>query len=337
MEASAWVDFLSATIRTSTPIALATLACTFSERAGVINIGIEGTMIASAFAGAVGTYFSGNAWVGMLMGMLTGALLASIIAVLSIYCNGDQVVIGIGINLLGPGLSYLIMYTLWGSRGTSPWLQGFSVIDIPLIKDIPYLSKIISGYNPTVYICLALVIIMHYVLYHTKYGLRIRAVGENPNVVATAGLDVYGLRTGAVIIGGLLAGIAGVSLSLGSLNVFTNGMTANRGFLAYAANRFGQWTPIGSYLASLLFGSMEALRIRLQGLEIAPQFLQMLPYVTALIALTVRGHKLRAPAADGLPYPHPISIARATRNKSKFMRLSRKKGMQSIGENENDN
>lgn len=312
MDGSIWVSFLSATIRTATPIALATLACTFSERAGVINIGIEGTMIASAFAGAVTAVYTNSPWLGLLGGMLCGALLAGIIAVLSVYSNGDQVVIGIGINLLGPGLSYLIMYRIWGSRGTSPWLPGFSALDVPIIKDIPVIGDILSGHNPCIYICMALVAAMHYVLYYTKYGLRIRSAGENPDVVATAGLNVYRLRTGAVLIGGMLAGLAGVSLSLGQVNVFTNGMTANKGFLAYAANRFGQWTPGGSYLASLLFGSMEALRIRLQELNVAPQFLQMMPYVTTLIALTITGRRLRVPAADGVPYPHPISIAKGS-------------------------
>ena len=158
------LSFLTAAIRTATPIALATLACTISERAGVINIGIEGTMIASAFMGAVGAYFTGSAWVGLLLGALTGMLLAAIIAGLSIYCGGDQVVIGIGLNLLGPGLSYLLMYTIWGSRGTSPWLPGFSAVDIPVVKDIPILGPLISGHNPCIYLCILLVIVMHYII-----------------------------------------------------------------------------------------------------------------------------------------------------------------------------
>lgn len=317
MNMDSLIDFLSATIRTATPIALATLACAFSERAGVINIGIEGIMIASAFAGAVAAYYSNCAWLGMLAGMLTGMILAAIIAILSVYCNGDQVVIGIGLNLFGPGLSYLLMFKIWGSRGTSPWLPGFSGIELPIIKDIPFIGDILSGYNPFIYICIILTIFMHYVLYHTKYGLRIRAVGENPNFVATAGINVYRLRSQAVLIGGILAGLAGVSLSLGSVNVFTNGMTANKGFLAFAANRFGQWTPGGSYLVSLMFGSMEALRIRLQTFDIAPQFLQMLPYLVTLIVLTITGRKLRGPAANGVPYPHPISMARGTSRNAK--------------------
>ena len=243
MNLDAVLSFLAAALRTATPIALATLACTISERAGVINIGIEGTMIASAFTGAVGAYYSGSAWVGLLCGAAAGVLLAAIIAGLSIYCGGDQVVIGIGLNLLGPGLSYLIMYTIWGSRGTSPWLPGFSAVDIPFIQDIPVLGPLLSGHNPCIYLCIALTVLMHYVIYHTRYGLRVRAAGENPMALATVGVNVYRLRTSAVLWGGLMAGLAGASLSLGSLNVFTNGMSADKGFLAYAANRFGQWTP----------------------------------------------------------------------------------------------
>ena len=170
-----------------------------------------------------------------------------------------------------------------------------------------------------------LTIVMHYTLYHTKYGLRIRAVGENPNFVATAGINVYRLRSQAVIIGGALAGLAGVSLSLGSVNVFTNGMTANKGFLAFAANRFGQWTPGGSYLVSLMFGSMEALRIRLQTFDIAPQFLQMLPYVVTLIVLTITGRKLRGPAANGVPYPHPIAMVKGISESTKNRKHALKK------------
>lgn len=325
MDATFLINFLSASIRTATPIALATLACTFSEKAGIINIGIEGIMIASAFAGAVGAFYFNSPWFGMLCGMLVGALLSGFIVLFSIYSNGDQVVIGIGLNLLGPGLSYLIMYKIWGSRGTSPWLPGFSSIEVPLIKDIPFFGSIISGHNPLIYICIGLTIIMHHVLYKTKYGLRICACGENPNVVASTGLNVYALRSEAVLIGGLLAGLAGVSLSLGSVNVFTNGMSANKGFLAFAANRFGRWTPWGSYLASLLFGSMEALRIRLQGLGVAPQLMQMVPYVTTLLVLSFTGRKIRAPSASGVAYPHPISQVQFSEKMKKIQEGSEKK------------
>lgn len=316
MDMDSVISFFAAMIRTATPLALATLACTISERAGVINIGIEGVMIASAFSAAVGAYYSGSPWVGLASGVLAGVLLSALIALLSIYCGGDQVVIGIGLNLLGPGLSYLIMYKIWGSRGTSPWLPGFAAVDIPVVKDIPVLGGILSGHNPCIYLCLVMVVIMHYIIYHTKYGLRVRAAGENPSVLQTAGVNVYRLRTSAVLWGGAMVGLSGVSLSLGQLNVFTNGMSADRGFLAYAANRFGQWTPVGSYLTCLLFGSMEALRMRMQDFNFPPQLLKMLPYVVTLFALMLTGRRLRTPAADGVPFNHPITIPQAAERKN---------------------
>ncbi len=303
-------DFLAAAIRTTTPIALATLACTITENAGVINIGIEGSMVFSAFVAAVAAFYTGSPWLGMLAGMLAGVFIAGILAVLAVICNGQQIVIGIGLNLLGPGLAYLTMEALWGNNGISPWLPGFGDVNIPVVGDIPLLGTILSGHDPTIYLCVALVIVMSFVIYRTRYGLRVRAAGEHPEAVATVGLNVYRLRISAVLLGGLMVGLAGASLCLGAVNVFTNGMSAGRGFLAFAANQFGRWTPAGGYFASLLFGSMEALRIRLQTLGISPQLLQMLPYLTTLVALTISGSRMRAPAANGAPYPHPISLPR---------------------------
>lgn len=312
-----FIDFFNAMIRMTTPIALGTLACTISERGGVINIGIEGIMACSAVAAGLAAYYTGSPWVGMLGGMLMGALLSGFIVVLSVYCNGNQVIIGIGLNLFGPGLAYLLMSEIWGSRGSSPWLPGFSSVNIPVIQDIPILGRLASGYDPTVYICLLLVIVMHYVLYHTTYGLRLRASGEHPLAVSTVGLSVYRLRMSAVLLGGALAGLAGVNLALGTSNLITYGFTANRGFLAYAANRLGQWTPWGALLASALFGGMDALRIRLMSFGIAPQLLQMIPYVVTMVALMITGRRLRGPAAAGEDYPHPIALPRPKKQKTK--------------------
>ncbi len=304
------LDFLAAAIRTTTPIALTTLACTLCENAGVINIGVEGSMIFGAFVSAATAFYTGSPWLGLLGGMLGGVLIAGLLAVLAIFCNGQQIVIGIGINLLGPGLAYLIMETIWGNNGISPWLPGFAGLHVPLVSDIPVLGKLLSGYDPTVYICIVLVFVVHYVLYRSSYGLRLRATGEKPQAVATVGLNVYRLRLSAVLLSGLLIGIAGASLSLGMVNVFTNGMSGGRGFLAFAANQFGRWTPWGGYAASFLFGSMEALRIRLQSFELSPQLLQMMPYLATLLALTLSGKRIRAPGANGEPYPHPVSVPR---------------------------
>lgn len=312
------IDFLNAMIRMTTPIAFGTLACAVSERGGVINIGIEGIMAASAVAAGLAAYFTGSPWIGMLGGMLMGALLSGFIVLLSVYCNGNQVIIGIGLNLFGPGLAYLLMSEIWGGRGSSPWLPGFAAVNIPVIQDIPVLGPILSGYDPTVYLCVALVIVMHYVIYHTTYGLRLRASGEHPLAVSTVGINVYRLRMSAVLIGGALAGLAGVNLALGTSSLITHGFTANRGFLAYAANRLGQWTPGGAYLASALFGGMDALRIRLMSLGVAPQLLQMIPYVVTMVVLMITGRRLRGPAAAGEDYPHPIAMPRAKKKKNKL-------------------
>ena len=273
-----FANFFASAIRLTAPIALGTLACTISERAGVINIGIEGSMLFSGFLAAVGSYYTGSPWVGLLCGCAAGAFLALILGVLAIYCNGQQIVIGIGLNLFGPGFAYMLMRALWDTTGISPWVEGFQAVNIPLLSRIP---------------------IAQYLLHRTAWGLRIRAVGENPAAVATLGINVYRLRMRAVLLGGVFAGMGGAVMCLSSANVFVNDMSAGSGFMAFAANQFGQWSPVGGYLATLLFGVMQALRMRLQSFGIATQLTQMLPYLAALIGIKLTGMRMRAPAANG--------------------------------------
>lgn len=312
-----FTDFFASAIRLTSPIALGTLACTISEKAGVTNIGIEGSMIFCGLLAAVGSYYSGNPWIGMLCGCLAGMFLAAILGVLAIYCDGQQIVVGIGLNLLGPGLAYIIMRAIWGTTGISPWVTGFTPIEIPVIKDIPILGPIVSGYSACVYVGILAVIIMHFVLKKTPWGLRIRSVGENPKAVETLGINVYRLRFNAVVLGGFFVGMAGGVMCLNTANVFVNEMSAGSGFMAFAANQFGQWSPVGGYLASLLFGAMSAFRIRLQSIGLASQLSSMLPYIATLIALKITGKNLRAPAANGLPYPHPLAIPQMRKKASK--------------------
>ena len=287
-----FANFFASAIRLTAPIALGTLACTISERAGVINIGIEGSMIFSGFLAAVGSYYTGSPWVGLLCGCAGGAFLALILGVLAIYCNGQQIVIGIGLNLFGPGFAYMLMRALWDTTGISPWVEGFHTVNIPVLSDIPVLGTMLSGYPSCVYLGLLAVAVMQYLLRRTAWGLRIRAVGENPAAVATLGINVYRLRLRAVLLGGVFAGT---------------------GFMAFAANQFGQWSPVGGYLATLLFGVMSALRMRLQSFGVATQLTQMLPYLAALIGIKLTGMRMRAPAANGAPYPHPLSAPRVRR------------------------
>lgn len=280
-----FANFFASAIRLTAPIALGTLACTISERAGVINIGIEGSMLFSGFLAAVGSYYTGSPWVGLLCGCAAGAFLALILGVLAIYCNGQQIVIGIGLNLFGPGFAYMLMRALWDTTGISPWVEGFQAVNIPLLSRVPIAGTMLSGYPACIYLGLLAVAVMQYLLHRTAWGLRIRAV----------------------LLGGVFAGMGGAVMCLSSANVFVNDMSAGSGFMAFAANQFGQWSPVGGYLATLLFGVMQALRMRLQSFGIATQLTQMLPYLAALIGIKLTGMRMRAPAANGTPYPHPLS------------------------------
>lgn len=307
----AFANFFASAIRLTAPIALGTLACTISERAGVINIGIEGTMLFSGLISAVGAWITGSPWIGLLCGCIGGILISAVLGFLAIYCKGQQIVIGIGINLLGPGLAYMIMRELWNTTGISPWIEGFGNVNIPILKDIPIINILFSGYSACIYIGIIAMIIMQFMLHKTAWGLRIRSAGEHPAAVATLGINVYRLRMFAVLLGGFFAGMAGGVMCLSSANVFVNDMSAGSGFMAFAANQFGHWSPVGGYFATLLFGMMSAFRMRLQSLGIAPQLTQMLPYIAVLIGLKVTGSRLRAPAANGEPYTHPLTIPRA--------------------------
>lgn len=310
-----FANFFASAIRLTAPIALGTLACTISERAGVINIGIEGTMLFSGFCAAVGTYYIGSPWVGLLCGCMAGALLAVILGLLAIYCNGQHIVIGIGLNLFGPGFAYMMMRSLWDTTGISPWIAGFQTLTIPGIASIPVLGTMLSGYPACVYLGFLAVAIMQYLLKKTAWGLRVRAVGENPAAVATLGINVYHLRMQAVVLGGAFAGMAGAVMCLSSANVFVNDMSAGTGFMAFAANQFGQWSPVGGYFATLLFGVMSALRMRLQSFGVATQLTQMMPYLAALIGIKLTGMRMRAPAANGAPYAYPLSMPCKQRGK----------------------
>ena len=296
--------FISTILRMSTPIILGGVGATFSERSGVINIGLEGMMAIGAFSAAAVAFLTNSSWLGLLAGILAGVLMGAFLGILAVYVGGNQIVIGIGINILGVGAATLGTVMIWGNRGTSGWLQGLPEINIPIIKSIPFLGEIISGFDPTVYLSWLAVLVVYIVLYHTAFGLRVRAAGEHPRMVETVGVDVFRLRFLGTVVSGALAGLAGVSLSLGMTNVFSHNMTGGRGFLAFAANMFGQWHPFGVFGASLLFGLMDAARMWLQNSGLPPQFLQMFPYLATLIVITFAGKKARAPSALGEIFPY---------------------------------
>jgi len=280
------VGLFAAALRMATPIAFASLGGIFSERVGIVNIGLEGMMLTGAFTGVMVSYFSGNPWLGVLAAVLVGALLGFIHALLTIKFIGDQIVSGTGINIFAMGFTAYMCQILWGSRGASESVQGLKAISIPLLKDIPIIGNILGSHTPLVYLMLILTVLSYIVLFKTPIGLRIRAVGEHPSAADTAGINVFKIKYLCVTVSGMLAGLGGAFLSLGHLNLFAWGMTGGRGFIALAAMIFGRWMPFGAFGASLLFGFADALQMRLQALGLLPpQIILTIPYVLTIAVL----------------------------------------------------
>jgi simple sugar transport system permease protein len=285
------IALLFSTIRLSTPLVLAALGGLYSERSGVINIALEGLMLAGAFTSASVTHYTGNPWLGLLAGIVAGVAVAGIHAVACISFKADQVVSGTAINILMIGIPAFIGGALFASTGSTP--------QIPRENLIP---------NAPIVIAVVLVAVTWYVLYNTPFGLRLRAVGEKPEAADAAGVSVKFMRYTAVLISGALAGIGGAYLSIGQSSLFTRNMTSGRGFIALAALIFGKWRPVQTMLACLLFGFTEAISIQLQGVrlpsgeDIPNQFIQIIPYVLTIVVLAGFIGQSRAPRALGLPY-----------------------------------
>jgi simple sugar transport system permease protein len=288
----------------SVPITLGALSGVLGERAGVVNIAIEGMMLAGAMVGALVGSLTGNLWVGLLAAVAAGALLALIHAVLSITYKSDQIVSGTVINIFSIGLTsyisakFLQVYQDLNNPGIFPrW-------SIPGLSKIPLLGPILFANNLFTYALFLFLVVLHIALFYTRWGLRVRSVGEHPRAADTLGIDVFRTRYMAVILGGMVAGFAGGYFTLGSVGRFDEVMTAGRGFIGLAAMIFGNWSPFGSFGAGLLFGFADALasKVAILGVQIPSQFLLMAPYIATMIVLAGvvgRGHM---PAADGLPY-----------------------------------
>jgi simple sugar transport system permease protein len=293
---------LASTIRNATPLIFAALGGMFSERSGVVNIGLEGLMLISAFAGVVGASFTGSALVGLGFGLAAGLLFALIHALMCITFEADQIISGTAIILLALGGTGFLMVQIFGSGGTSPRVPGFKEVPIPLLSDIPLIGPALFNQSLLVYLMYALIPITWFVVFRTPFGLRLRATGEVPEAVDTAGVSVARMRYYGVALSGLLAACGGVYLSMGILSAFTEGMTGGRGFIALAALIFGRWNPIGAAGAALLFGFGLAVTYQVPQEVIPLEFIQMLPYVLTIVALAVFGGRAIAPAAIGKPY-----------------------------------
>jgi general nucleoside transport system permease protein len=275
------------TIRLATPLLLAAMGGLFAERSGVINIALEGLMLAGAFTSAAVTYYAGNPWLGILAGIVSGVFIASIHAVACIRFEANQVVSGTAINILMLGVPTLLSSALFGTTGATP--------PIPQTSLIP---------NAPIVIGFVLVPAIWYLLYRTPVGLRLRAVGENPEAADTAGISVAGVRYAAVLMSGALAAIGGAYLSTGQSSLFTRNMTAGRGYIALAALIFGKWRPVQTMLACLFFGFAEAVSIQMQGVipNIRVEYIQIIPYVLTMVVLAGFIGASRAPKALGQAY-----------------------------------
>jgi simple sugar transport system permease protein len=299
------VGMLSSTVVRATPIALAALCGVISERAAVVNIGIEGIMLIAAQTAVISATVSDNLYLGLLVAILTGGLVAAAHAFLVIRFKVDQIVSGVAINIFGAGVTSFISSRFLERNTDALNSSGiFPVIPIPGLSQIPLLGPIFFENNLIIYIAILLVAILHVLLFYTPWGLRTRAVGEHPKAADTLGVNVYLTRYVNVILGGMIAGIGGAYFTIGSVGRFDEIMTAGKGFIGLAAMIFGKWTPIGAYLSSLIFGFADSLQVKLQILRvpIPSEFLLMAPYIVTMIVITGVVGRADPPAADGQPY-----------------------------------
>ena len=313
-----WIQTFDSTIRLSVPLLLACLAGLYSERSGVFDIGLEGKMLAGAFAGGAAASVTGSAWVGLLAAIGASVFLALVHGFASISQRGNQIVSGVAINFIAAGAAVILGQAWFRQGGRTPSLTGdarFTAIELPgadAVREVPVLgaiySELISGHSILVYFAFAMVAVTWWVLFRTRFGLRLRAVGENPAAVDTAGISVTYLRYRAVIICGVMCGFAGAYLSVAQNAGFVKDMTAGKGFIALAALIFAKWRPRNAMFACLLFGFLEALAIRLQGQplpvigKVPVQFMQALPYILTVILLAGFIGKAIPPRAGGVPY-----------------------------------
>jgi general nucleoside transport system permease protein len=318
MDYATLLQILDSTLRLATPLLLACLAGLYSERAGVFDIGLEGKMLTAAMCAGAVAFYTGNAWIGALAGIFGSLVFALIHGITSITFRGNQLIAGVALNFLASGMTVLVAKGLFSGSDRTPQLQGaarFEELTLPFVETIrpvpvigPLYADVISGHSILVYMAFAIVALTWWVLYRTRYGLRLRAVGENPAAVDTAGVSVNQLRFSAVMITGLLCGLAGAYMATALQAGFGKEMTAGRGYIALAALIFAKWRPVAAMWACLLFGFFQALALRPDVVERVVQvkvpvpFLDALPYVLTVLVLAGFVGKAIPPRAGGEPY-----------------------------------
>ncbi|AIQ43650.1 ABC transporter permease [Paenibacillus sp. FSL R7-0297] len=282
-------DFAFSVLRVTTPILFAALGALISNRAGIINIGMEGIMLVSALAGVIVSAYTHSAWVGLLGAVLSGTLIAGILAFFTLKFKTHIILGGVAINMFASGGTVFILYLLSGDKGSSTSLASkvLPSVQIPLLKDIPVLGPILSGHHILTYFSILSVLVVYYLLNRTPLGLRIRSVGENPHAAQSVGVSVVRIQYTALLLSGFFASLGGAYMSMGYLSLFTRDMVAGRGWIAIAAESMGRSTTVGTALTSLLFGAADALSNALQVLKIPAELIATLPYVATVVGLII--------------------------------------------------
>lgn len=282
-------DFWFAVIRSTTPILLTTLGAMIAARAGARNIALEGTMLTASFFGVVGSHFTQNAYLGLLIAVLSGVVISNIIAYFALNLKSNIIISGIALNLMASGMTVFGLYILTGDKGASTSLNSLTLpsIDIPIIENIPVIGKILSGHHILTYVSLLMVVLVFVMFKYTKLGLRIKAVGETPEAAESVGINVNKIKYIALTMSGILASLGGAFLSMGYVSLFSAGMTSGRGYIALATQSMAGSNPVVGLLTSSLFGFTESLSNYLQGVNLPIEFIQMMPYLAIVIIYVV--------------------------------------------------
>ena len=310
-------DFYSATIRLMTPLMLAALGGIICERAGILNMALEGMILMGAFFGYLGSYLFNNVWMGLIVAMLGSMFVGAIHAFMSINVKVNQVVVALGLNTLSIGITSTVFRFMFGTDSQMAHCPGFTTIHIPGLSDIPFLGEVFFGQYPLTYIAIAVLVGISWFLFHTSRGLELRAAGENPQALDVAGVNVIRIRWISVLVTGAFCGLAGACLSLNGLNTFYDNLSSGRGFIAYAAIVFGKWNPVGTTLAALLFGAGDALQLRMQTMNfnIPYYFYMMMPYLLTFLVLVFFMGPSKGPAASNVPFVKDKARSKRARTK----------------------
>lgn len=301
-------QFYKIALTVATPLMFASLGGVFSETTGVVNIALEGIILMGSFTSVVFTYLTGNVWFGVLMAVVSGILLALLHAWGSIKWSGNQIVLGTAITLLAQGLTGFLMEPIFGQPGQTDFVGKIDEITIPGLVKVPFIGQVIGEISPFVYIAFGCVAFGWWLIYKTKLGLRMRAVGENPEAADTLGINVYAIRYFGVIMSGVFASLAGAYLSIGEIGQFKELMSGGRGFIGLAAMIVGNWNPVGAMLASLFFGFFGAFSNQLQSLQQiqvaanVKSLFDTIPFILTIVVVAGVVGRSRGPAADGVPY-----------------------------------